>query len=106
MEKSKNTLLSCVVKSIVFILILALLLLGKDNTKESGIINPNATGFYSEPQNSIDVVVVGNSDAYSGFSPMELWNSFGYTSYVSAEGLQVPAGSLAMLKRILTCQTP
>ena len=37
---------------------------------------------------------------------MELWNSFGYTSYVSAEGLQVPAGSLAMLKRILTCQTP
>ena len=28
MEKSKNTLLSCVVKSIVFILILALLLLG------------------------------------------------------------------------------
>lgn len=113
MEKSKNTLLSCVVKSIVFILILALLLLGlsymmapKDNTKESGIINPNATGFYFEPQNSIDVVVVGNSDAYSGFSPMELWNSFGYTSYVSAEGLQVPAGSLAMLKRILTCQTP
>ncbi len=113
MEKSKNTLLSCVVKSIVFILILTLLLLGlsymmapKDNTKESGIINPNATGFYSEPKNSIDVVVVGNSDAYSGFSPMELWNSFGYTSYVSAEGLQVPAGSLAMLKRILTCQAP
>ena len=87
MEKSKNTLSSCVIKSVVFLLILALLLLGlsymmapKDNTKASGITNPNANGFYSEPKNSIDIAVVGNSDAYSGFSPMELWNSFGYTS--------------------------
>lgn len=100
-------------KVIVFSLILALLLLSlsyimapKDNTKESGITNPNANGFYSEAKNSIDIAVIGNSDAYSGFSPMELWNAFGYTSYVSAEGLQVPAGSLAMLKRILTCQKP
>ena len=109
----RRTIALHLVKVITFLLILALLLMGlsylmapKDNTKESGITNPNANGFYSEPENSIDVAVIGNSDAYSGFSPMELWNSFGFTSYVSAEGLQVPAGSLAMLKRILTCQKP
>ena len=45
----------------------------KDNTKEAGIVNPSAHGFYSEPKNTIDVAVIGNSDAYSGFSPMELW---------------------------------
>ena len=41
----------------------------KDNTKEAGIVNPSAHGFYSEPKNTIDVAVIGNSDAYSGFSP-------------------------------------
>ena len=55
----------------------------KDNTKEAGIVNPSAHGFYSEPKNTIDVAVIGNSDAYSGFSPMELWKNYGYTSYVS-----------------------
>ncbi len=113
MKENNKTTLQNVTKCIVFILLLAMLLMGvsylmapKDNTKESGITNPNANGFYSEPKNSIDVVMIGNSDAYSGFSPMELWNACGYTSYVSAEGLQVPAGSLAMLKRILDYQKP
>ncbi len=87
MKENNKTTLQNVTKCIVFILLLAMLLMGvsylmapKDNTKESGITNPNANGFYSEPKNSIDVVMIGNSDAYSGFSPMELWNACGYTS--------------------------
>ena len=101
------------IKAVSFLAVVTLSLLAvsymlapKDNTKESGIQNPNAHGFYSERENSVDVAVIGNSDAYSGFSPMELWNAYGYTSYVSAEGLQAPAASLAMLGRILSCQSP
>lgn len=78
----------------------------KDNTKESGIVNPSANGFFSEPKGSIDVSVIGNSDAYSGFSPMELWNNFGYTSYVSGEGRQTVAQAYSMLNRVLKAQTP
>lgn len=78
----------------------------KDNTKESGIVNPSANGFFSEPKGSIDISVIGNSDAYSGFSPMELWNSFGYTSYVSGEGRQTVAQAYGMLNRILKVHTP
>ena len=92
MKKARGrTIALHLIKGITFLLILALLLMGlsyvmapKDNTKESGITNPNANGFYSEPENSIDIAVIGNSDAYSGFSPMELWNSFGYTSSSSS----------------------
>ena len=109
----KKLCLANLIKIVSFLTLLTLLLLTvsymlapKDNTKESGIQNPNAHGFYSERENSIDVVVIGNSDAYSGFSPMELWNACGYTSYVSAEGLQSPAASLAMFRRILSCQSP
>lgn len=78
----------------------------KDNTKESGIVNPSANGFFSEPKGSIDVSVIGNSDAYSGFSPMELWNNFGYTAYVSGEGRQTVAQAYSMLNRVLKAQTP
>lgn len=78
----------------------------KDNTKQSGIINPNANGFYSEPKNSIEVAVIGNSDAYSGFSPMELWNNYGYTSYVSGEGRQTVAQAYEMLTNLLKNQKP
>ncbi len=78
----------------------------KDNTKEAGIVNPSAHGFYSEPKNTIDVAVIGNSDAYSGFSPMELWKNYGYTSYVSGEGRQTVAQAYVMLNDILKYHKP
>ena len=72
------------IRSVCFITLLLLLtvsssymLAPKDNTKQSGIVNPSAHGFFSEPENSIEVAVIGNSDAYSGFSPMELWKNYG-----------------------------
>ena len=78
----------------------------KDNTKEGGIVNPSANGFFSEPKGTIDISVIGNSDAYSGFSPMELWNSYGYTAYVSGEGSQTVAQAYSMLSKVLKVQTP
>lgn len=101
------------IRSVCFITLLLLLtvsssymLAPKDNTKQSGIVNPSAHGFFSEPENSIEVAVIGNSDAYSGFSPMELWKNYGYTSYVSGEGRQTVAQAYAMLNKLLKGQKP
>ncbi len=98
------------IRPVCFMLMLTVLIVSfsymlapKDNTAEGGITNPNANGFFSEPKDSIDIAVIGNSDAYSGFSPMELWNKYGYTSYVSAEGRQTVAGSYSQLKKIIKC---
>ena len=101
------------IRSVCFITLLLLLtvsssymLAPKDNTKQSGIVNPSAHSFFSEPENSIEVAVIGNSDAYSGFSPMELWKNYGYTSYVSGEGRQTVAQAYAMLNKLLKGQKP
>ena len=109
----KNTALARFIRTTAFLLVLIFVLIAasymlapKDNTLQSGMNNPNARGFFSEEQNTIDISVIGNSDAYSGFSPMELWNNYGYTSYVSAEGRQSVSQSYSMLKNVLTCQSP
>lgn len=100
-------------KPALFLLILTLLSVGasyllapSSGFLDGGQHNPAARGFYAEAENSIDIAVIGNSDAYSGFSPMELWNAYGYTAYVSAEGRQSTFGAYQMLLEILTCQSP
>lgn len=103
----------CVLRAICFLLILALILVSlsfllqpKGNHRSDWIQNPNARGFYSEPPYSLDILVVGNSDVYSGYSPMELWNAYGYTSYACAEGAQTLAESVNILQEALINQHP
>lgn len=103
----------CVLRAVSFLLILALILVSlssllqpKGNYRSDWIQNPNARGFYSEPSNSLDILVVGNSDVYSGYSPLELWNAYGYTSYACAEGAQTLAESVNILREALTNQHP
>lgn len=101
------------IKAVAFVLIFAvvMVLLGdafvpKRSDPESGIANANARGFYGEPKNSIDVVMLGDSNAYSACSPMYIWNKYGISSYVAAEGFQSVAGALGILDEVLTCQKP
>ncbi len=102
-----------IIKVIVFMLIFCgLMVLGsimlypKTSGPEGGLSNPNARGFYGEPKNSIDLVIMGNSNAYSAYSPMILWKKYGIPSYVVAEGAQNIAETVNILQELLTCQTP
>ena len=38
-------------------------------------------GFYQEEDNSIDVVMIGASDVFTGFSPGLAYGEYGFTSY-------------------------
>lgn len=104
-EKVKLILKNCI-RLLSFVLILALLLYGlsfilepKNNDNDAGFVNPNANGYLSLEENTLDVLFVGNSDAYSGFSPMEMWNDYGFTSYVSGTGRQLIGESFETIKK-------
>lgn len=71
---------------------------------------PSATnclkGFYMEEKDSLDVVVIGASEVYTGYSPALAWKEQGYTSYsYAAPGI---GGNLYkyMLTEVLKRQKP
>lgn len=97
----------------LFLLILAILLGGlsalflpKGNRLEDGIQEPELYAFLGEPQNSLDVVVVGDSIPLCSFVPAYLWEGQGIPSYVCASTAQSAAGSYFLLKTFFRKQSP
>lgn len=63
-------------------------------------------GLYNEPQNTIDIVMIGNSDMYNGVSPMVLWNDLGVTSYHIGNPLETTWVSYYLLRDFYKTQKP
>ena len=107
-DKTKN-IIKCILFFIIFCVlmgVLSVVFYPKTSGPEGGLSNPNARGFYGEPRNSLDVVVMGNSNAYSAYSPMMMWKNYGIPTYVAAEGAQNIAETVNVLQEVLTCQKP
>ena len=62
--------------------------------------------FYSEPEDTIDVLYVGSSPLLRGVSPMVMWQEHGFTGYVRASALQAPSVSYGLLAESLKYQNP
>lgn len=78
------------------------------NKNASGFKNrlQDAYSFVDEPDNTIQIAGVGNSDLYSGFSPVDLWNDFGYTSTICASAQQSIKDSQYLIERVFETQKP
>lgn len=63
-------------------------------------------GFYLEEKNSLDVVFIGSSEAYSDFSCIEAYKNYGFTSYPFATPHGSPVILLSQLKEVLRLQSP
>ncbi len=90
----------------VLIALLGLVFAPKNNTLAAGMLETDPMAILSQPENSIDLLFLGDSEAYSGFVPMELWQDYGIASFVSACVDQKPYETEAFLKAALERQTP
>ena len=63
-------------------------------------------GFYREEKNSLDVVIVGASEVYTGFAPVYAYDYSGLTSYAYAYASNPGSLYLNELKEILSRQNP
>ncbi len=105
--------LKSLAKALVFLLCLALMLQALSLTifsKENALCFRNAYSkayaYIDEPENSIDIVAVGNSDLYTAFVPMHLYENYGYTSDVISIPHQSMDKSYGLLKDFLKHQSP
>ena len=89
--------------------ILALLspiFLPKTNAKEAGMRNASAVGVFAEPKDTLDVLVFGDSETYSSISPMEIWESYGISSYVCGTPSQRLNYTEQFVEQVLENQNP
>ena len=85
---------------------LSYLFVPRTNTQAAGMEEIIANGIQGEPANSIDVVVVGDSESYASISPLLIWKDTGYTSYVCGSGRQYLSYSKTLLERAFENQSP
>lgn len=71
-----------------FAILLCLLMLAsflfepKNNREQDRVYYTLATGILAEPKDSIDVVFLGDSEAYCAFIPLQIWQEHGIPSYI------------------------
>ncbi len=68
--------------------------------------NKSLIQIQKEPKNSIDVIVVGDSLSYSAISPMQLWETYGISSYVCGQYGQKIQETYTMLETAFAHQKP
>lgn len=102
-----------IIKSISFFLVLICLLLGlsylflpKNNKKEFGMHDVKANAILGEKNQTIEVLIIGDSEAYSSISPMQIYHDKGFSSYVCATSGQYLFESVHYLEKALERQKP
>lgn len=113
MTDRKSLFLKRLAKVVCFILLLAALLhavsylmLPSEEIKTSEARSDEVNKVFNEDKNSLDVLFLGHSGAYSAISPMELYKEYGFTSYVCAQPVQLPWESVKLLKGVTKVQSP
>ncbi len=61
---------------------------------------------FAEDDNSLDVLVIGHSGVLYGFTPMEMYDAYGITSFNLAKTTQAPFEAYHTLLEVLKHQTP
>lgn len=109
MEKKTRPL----VRSVIFLLILSILIaasswlvMPKSNINSGGMRNARAFGYLAEKTDTIDFVVIGDSETYSSISPMQLWKDYGYTGYVCGTPGQHMEDTYYSLEKFRETQNP
>lgn len=94
-------------QSIIFIAIFLYILMTVTYIiRTNGDVKDRFTGFYAEPKNTIDVVMIGSSPVYPYYAAPMMWGEYGITAYPISSNLQRPIAATYMMEEIRKTQQP
>ena len=104
----KNVLFSAAFIAGLIVLLVAAsqVTMPKGNAAEDNMFDVRASGIDAEPAGTIDMIIAGDSEAYSDFVPLALWKDFGCTSYLCSTSAQKMYETEAWIKRACRNQQP
>lgn len=105
LKKHIGTIL-CIVLSVCVYFYSCVVVTPKDINDSGGALYYNGMGFLAENENTLDIVMYGNSNVYSGFSPAVLFDTCGFTSYASGRQRQTVENINGLLRKTLKTQNP
>ena len=94
--------------SIILVIIIVLSVLINPAKTNAGVekIDKVVDEIKKEDENSIDVIVLGDSEAFRSITPLEMYNDYGFTTYVGASPSQTSYQAYEMLNTVLETQNP
>ena len=94
--------------SIILVIIIVLSVLINPAKTNAGVekIDKVVDEIKKEDDNSIDVIVLGDSEAFRSITPLEMYNDYGFTTYVGASPSQTSYQAYEMLNTVLETQNP
>lgn len=105
----RNRILRCgafLAVLMVLLVVAGLLFLPKDTTYDAGMPKLDANGVLGEPANTLDVIFLGDSEAYCAFIPLRIWENSGIASYVVSTMGQKNYETPEYLHRAFSRQSP
>ncbi len=74
--------------------------------RTNGEIKDIFVGFYAEPEDTIDVIMIGSSPVYPFYAAPQMWGEHGFTAYPLSSNVQQPQAGIYLVKEALKTQSP
>lgn len=99
-----------IIKTIIFCLAVFIIIIGLETffyrDTDGTQTRDRIYTLHNQPKNTIDVVFIGSSGLYRGWSSVEAWHDYGYTSWVWATPAQPFFSAKYIIKDIQRTQSP
>lgn len=94
-------------KAIVFVFLFLFMLRSVTYMiRTNGSIKEIFLGFYAEPDDTIDVIMIGSSPVYPFYAAPQMWGEHGFTAYPLSSNVQRPQASIYLVEEALKTQSP
>ncbi len=100
---NKKQILKAAVFAIIFIFLIRSVTYA---LRTNGEVKDRFTGFYAEPDNTIDAVVIGSSPVYPAIVTPKIYGDTGITMYPLSSNMQRPVAGLYLVKEAQKTQSP